>query len=196
MMKRLNKKNRHVSLLVILFAAIWSVVTVLPTQLPAQDIDDVIDGLDKDFSLGGKQEVKQSNVAAANEQNREDFQIQRDINSQFLTIAYSALVPSHILVNHISVLGQIIPINSEENVTGMGTDTANFAFTVPLQAGLTFPIAVSVTCLTGNCNVSASLSGTVNGVSLSCTTVSTGPFMAGLPPSNTVVTPPGTCTTT
>ena len=42
----------------------------------AQDIDDVIQQLEPDFDLGsGKNEVKRSNLNAANEQNREDIKI-------------------------------------------------------------------------------------------------------------------------
>lgn len=192
MMKRLIQKSHYISLLIVSLAALWAVVAILPTQLPAQDIDDVIDGLDKDFSMGGKQEVKQDNLAAANEQNREDIQIERnEAANQNLTITYSAMTTSNIRTNHISVLGQIIQINEEDTVTGMGTETATFPFPVNIQAGLTFPLNVSVTCLAGNCEVSASLSGTVNGISVSCTTISTGFFMA----PSTVIAGPSTCTT-
>ncbi|QPJ61607.1 MAG: hypothetical protein G3M70_06795 [Candidatus Nitronauta litoralis] len=48
----------------------------LPHSAWAQDIDEVIQGLEQDFGLGNsKNDVKRSNLNAANEQNREDIKI-------------------------------------------------------------------------------------------------------------------------
>ncbi len=189
-MKSLNKKSTVVR---VLFALVLALALIIPAQLPAVDIDDAIGGLEQDFSFGGKEEIKRGNLDTANEQNREDIKIEEGVAAgQLLTITYSAMVTSHIRTNFISVLGQQININEAEVVTGMGTETATFLFpSANLQAGLTFPLFVSVTCLTGNCEVSASLSGVINGVNINCTTISTGMFMA----PNTVLAGPSTCTT-
>ncbi len=48
----------------------------------AQDIDEVIEGLEQDFGLGNsKNDVKRSNLNAANEQNREDIKIEEQERS-------------------------------------------------------------------------------------------------------------------
>ncbi len=185
MKKRLNKKA---CLAGILAAFLWTLVTVMPTHLPAQDIDDVIEGLDQDFSLGNKQDIKESNKNTANEQLREDVQIQNSelsTNTNTVTISYTAVVdPSHIQVNSVTVAGQTVAINSIETVTGMGTETT----TVPVGAiatGQTIPVSLSISCLTGSCNVSASISGVLN-----CS------FMTGLfTPGSSPITVNTTCTT-
>lgn len=46
------------------------------------DIDDVINNLDADFQFGGKDDVKQSNLNSANEQNREDIKLTEQANQQ------------------------------------------------------------------------------------------------------------------
>lgn len=183
MKTRLNKKA---CLAGVLAAFLWTLVTVMPTHLPAQDIDDVIEGLDQDFSLGNKQDIKESNKNTANEQLREDVQIQNnEQSSNTVTISYTAVVdPSHISVNSAIIAGQTVAINSIETVTGMGTETT----TVPVGAiatGLTIPVSLNISCLTGSCNVSASISGVLN-----CS------FMTGLfTPGSSPITVNMTCTT-
>ncbi len=180
-MKRLNQKNRYASLLVILFAAIWSVVTILPTHLPAQDIDDVIQGLDQDFSFGGKQEVKQSNKAVANEQNREDTQIEAKemldaaAGNVNVIITYNAIIdPSNITVNNVSDGITTLPVNETLNVVGAGVIGATIV--TGINPGLVnTPLFLNVTCNTApNCNVSFSVSG-----GITCPLVATGPFANG-----------------
>ncbi len=80
-MKKLLKKNRFACLVALVMAAIWAFAAISPSPLPAQDIDDVIQGLDRDFSVGdSKEDVKRSNLEAANEQNREDIKIEEKEN--------------------------------------------------------------------------------------------------------------------
>lgn len=75
-MKTHFRKIRFLRLAALALAFAGALAITVPTPLPAQtDIDDVIGTLDKDFSLGNKQELKQSNIETANEQNREDIKI-------------------------------------------------------------------------------------------------------------------------
>ncbi|QPJ60894.1 MAG: hypothetical protein G3M70_02920 [Candidatus Nitronauta litoralis] len=181
MMKRSNQKTRYTSLLVIFLAAVWAVVTILPTQLPAQDIDDVIQGLDQDFSFGGKEEVKQSNKAVANEQNREDIQI---VAKEMLDaaaahtnviITYNAIIdPSNITVNSVADGITTLPVGETLNVVGSGVVGATIV--TGINPGLVnTPLYISLTCNTApNCNVSFSVGG-----GITCPLVTTGPFANG-----------------
>ena len=80
-MKKYQRKSRFACLVALAMAAVWAMTIVTPTPLPAQDIDDVMQGLDRDFSLGNnKEELKRSNLETANEQNREDVKITESEN--------------------------------------------------------------------------------------------------------------------
>ncbi len=173
-MKKLNKKNCFVAALLF---GLGFMLTVLPAQLPAQDIDDVIQGLDQDFSLGGKQEVKRSNVAAANEQNREDVQIEAkamldaaSANANII-ITYNAIInPSNITVNSVADGIITLPVGVNINVNGAGI--VGPTIVTAINPGLVnTPLFVSLTCNSGTCNVSFSVSG-----GATCPLVTTGPF--------------------
>lgn len=68
-------------ILVITLSLTLSQVSLPPTAW-AQDIDEVIEGLEQDFGLGNsKSAVKRSNLNAANEQNREDIKLKEQEGS-------------------------------------------------------------------------------------------------------------------
>lgn len=166
-MKKFNKK---IPLVVALLFGLGFILTFLPAQLPAQDIDDVIDGLDQDFSLGGKQEVKQSNVAAANEQNREDIKLkeEEEINAGGATVTGNIIVsftggpPTQSFYFHnIIVDGTSVAINQPISFPS-GT------FSIPINnvtvpSGVSFSLGLDLTCNTSpTCNVTLAFSGVLN----------------------------------
>ena len=179
-MKKINKKT---CLVVALIFGLGVMSTLLPGQLPAQDIDDVIQGLESDFDLGsGKNEVKRSNIAAANEQNREDVQIEAKAMLDAATgnvniiITYNAIInPSNITVNSIADGAITLPVGETINVNGAGIVGGTIVTAV--NPGLVnTPLFVSLTCNTApNCNVSFSVSG-----GATCPLVTTGPFALGV----------------
>ncbi len=77
--------NRLSRLALIGFLAV-ALMLGLPDALPMReaqaqwdgDIDSVIESLDQDFSFGGKEDVKRSNIQRSNEQNQEDIKIQEE----------------------------------------------------------------------------------------------------------------------
>lgn len=74
------KIDNFKSALIAGFLAITLSIAMYQVSLPhsawAQDIDEVIQGLEQDFGLGNsKNDVKRSNLNAANEQNREDIKL-------------------------------------------------------------------------------------------------------------------------
>ncbi len=173
--------NTKLSLVSCLLIALWAVLTVLPSQLPAQDIDDAIDGLEQDFSFGGKQEIKRNNIAAANEQNREDIKIEEKAMldaaapTANVIITYNAIInPSNITLDSISDGIVTIPVGEIINVMGAGV--VGGTIVTAINPGLTnTPLFLSLTCNTSpNCNVSFSVGGGVT-----CPLVTTGPFAFG-----------------
>ncbi len=166
-MKKLNMKKY---LAAVLLFGLGVLLTILPAQLPAQDIDDVIQGLDQDFSLGGKQEVKQSNVADANEQNREDIQIRENEAANAdaptvtgnLNITFAAGPPTNeFTLNSLIVDGTTVPVNIPGiNIPG-GTVTVPIS-NVTVPSGVNFTLGMSLTCTMGPCNATLTLSGVIN----------------------------------
>lgn len=176
-MKKLNKKN---FLVAVMLFGLGVMLTILPSQLPAQDIDDVIKGLDQDFSFGGKQEVKQSNKAVANEQNREDIQIEAKemldaaAAAASVIITYNAIInPSNIFVN--SIADGIVTLSVAQPVTVNGSGIVGTSIVTGINPGLVnTPLFLTLTCQSATCNVSFSVSGGVT-----CPLVTTGPFSGG-----------------
>ncbi len=166
-MKKLNKKH---CLVVALLFGLGAMLTVLPAQLPAQDIDDVIGGLDQDFSLGGKQEVKQSNVAAANEQNREDIKLkeEEEINAGGATVTGNIIISftggpptQNFNLHNIIVNGTAVPINQIVSIPGGTISVPINNVTVP--SGISFALGLDLTCNTSpTCNVTLAFSGVLN----------------------------------
>lgn len=173
--------------------ALWVAISFLPSDLPAQDIDDVIDSLDQDFSLGNKREIKESNKAAANEQNREDIQIQLNESSSTpttgatvtgnLTVSFAAGPPTNDFQwNSITVNGTTVPVNQMVSIPSGSVPVTVSNVTVP--SGVSFSFGINLTCTSGPCNATLTMSGVIN-----CT-IATGNMSLNMPTNFTT-----TCTT-
>ncbi|QPJ60895.1 MAG: hypothetical protein G3M70_02925 [Candidatus Nitronauta litoralis] len=165
---KLLKKKKYLA--AALLFGLGVMLTVLPVQLPAQDIDDVIEGLDQDFSFGGKQDIKQDNVATANEQNREDIKIQENEAAHAdaptvtgnLNITFAAGPPTNeFTLNSLIVDGTNVPVNiAGINIPGGTVAVPISNVTVP--SGVNFTLGLSLTCTMGPCNATLTLSGVIN----------------------------------
>lgn len=178
-MKKYLRKSRFAGLVALVLATAWAVTVVSPPDLPAQDIDDVIQQLDQDFSVGSnKEELKRSNIETANEQNREDIKILESEGpvSGNIIISYTAVIdPSDFTINSVSALGQTFPVNEMVSVTGMGNVTTTIPVNASIPSGQSVSVSINLTCDTSpNCHAQASISGVI-----SCTTVGTGIMVYG-----------------
>lgn len=66
-----------------LFALLLMAVLLVPLSgsvLAQDDIDDVLNNMDKDFKFGSKEDIKRTNLNNTNEQNREDIKITEQEN--------------------------------------------------------------------------------------------------------------------
>lgn len=179
-MKKHLKKGRFAGLAALALATAWAVTLVSPPDLPAQDIDDVIQQLDQDFSVGSnKEELKRSNIETANEQNREDIKIlesEGQVSGGSIIISYNAVIdPSDFTINSVSALGQTFPVNEMVSVTGMGNVTTTIPVTASIPSGQSVSVSINLTCDTSpNCHAQAGISGVI-----SCPTMGTGVMVYG-----------------
>jgi len=192
-MKKIVKKNFFGCLSAIVLAGFWAYMVVIPSPLPAQDIDDVLKDIDPEFSIDVKQDLKMQNRQTANEQNREDIKIVENEGvataaaGQSLTVTLTALIdPSLLFLDHLNVLGEKIDILEQVPVSGTQTTTVLIPSTVQIVPGQSATVYLNLTCQSsGGCEVSLNISGTVT-----CNNLQTGFMTLG---ENKVIST--TCTT-
>ncbi|QPJ60896.1 MAG: hypothetical protein G3M70_02930 [Candidatus Nitronauta litoralis] len=125
----------------ILITALVAGLLLFAGPIHAQDIDDVMEGLDQDFKFGGKEDIKQNNKTTTNEALREDTAIS---NSQPGQVDVLFFVHEYIMgANEISI-----------NVSGI---TPSFSFdegSYQFNLG-SFPAnstrSLKITCNNGPC---------------------------------------------
>lgn len=151
-----------------------------------QDIDDVMQQFDADFGFQGKEDLKQSNLQDANEQNREDIKIQQDEErrkheEQAAQTTTPATTPtptatSNVMVSFASIGGaNSVSINLGAILGFAGILPASPA--IQVVTFLAVPQgnqALGIMCTSGTCNLNAA-----SPVNVSCAPpfpLSTGPF--------------------
>lgn len=173
-MKPFNPRNS--TLLVLVFLGIFAFSQVFfqnqPPKVQAQDIDDVLDSFSGDFGFTDKEDLKQENLQNANEQNREDVQIQleekrqaeQQSNQQNQQNQQTPATTADVTINFTSSGNDAVVTTSLGPVNGfMGTIftsmPVNFTYmAVPVGAN-----TLTVNCLAstpGNCQIA--IGGIVN----------------------------------
>lgn len=185
-MKKNLRKSRFFGWVALVLAVVWAVTIVSPRDLPAQDIDDVIQGLDQDFSLGSnKDELKRSNIESANEQNREDIKIQEDIENRKRLEESEEEVSGPLTVSGaIDCTGTggtvVMQVDGNTVCTASGTTVLNQPFSFVKNIGSTFNITGSCT---GTTLCEWDLVGNLNPTNASCDivggSIATGPPFTG-----------------
>ena len=153
-MKKNLSKSRFSGWAALVLAVVWAVIIVSPRNLPAQDIDDVIQGLDQDFSLGSnKDELKRSNIETANEQNREDIKIQEDLRLKEESEENGETSPTSLTVSgtmDCSATGGsvVVMVNGSTVCSASSTSVLNQPFSFTKTAGSTLTVTGSCTTTT------------------------------------------------
>ncbi len=119
---KFSKNHKALAGIFVLFSLVLLMVFASPVYSDWDgDIDDITQELDSDFKFGGKEDVKSENLRNANEQLREDAQIQNKENNTLGPLSGTYTVGNLVFIYEVFESGKFVA-----NGTSTGQPTVAF----------------------------------------------------------------------